>query len=307
MYDVPVAFICFKRLETAKKVFSRIREIQPKQLFIIADGPRNEEEAIKVNNVREYIESQIDWDCEVTKNYAEKNLGCKNRINTGLDWLFTKVDEAVILEDDVYPNLSFFQYCKELLEYYRDDERIMIIDGYNNCGDIDINDSYLFYDKPSIWGWATWKRAWNRNDKSMKDWPALKKSGYMTKNFLKNTAYNLIRDFDRAYYGEVDTWDFTWEYSIINNKGMSIIPRVNLVENIGGNDIDATHTDGDVTNYEVKEMTFPLVHPSEVKLDMEYKNRIEMVWEEHLKVNILKEYVKSRLPRSIANIFRNVN
>ena len=294
--DVPIIFIFFKRLETTKQVFETIKRHQPSKLLLVADGARNDDEQKQVDRVREYVESNIDWDCEVYKNYAPRNMGCKNRIISGLTWAFTEVESAIILEDDVVPNDSFFDFTAELLDYYRDDERVMMIGGYNFYGDIPISESYTFFNRTSIWGWATWKRAWDKMDAEMNGWKKLKSSGYIQKNFARNVATMLIRDFDRAYYKEVDTWDYTWEYSVVLNKGLCILPRVNLITNVGGNDADATHTFGDVKNYDISDITFPLVHPKTVDLNKAFIDELEAG---EGQVSYFKEYIKAHLPRTI--------
>jgi hypothetical protein len=58
------------------KVFEKVRQVKPNSLFIIADGPRkdNENDAVKCAEVRAIFEKKIDWDCKVFKNFSEVNL-----------------------------------------------------------------------------------------------------------------------------------------------------------------------------------------------------------------------------------------
>ena len=128
----PVAFIIFNRPDTTRIVFEEIKKAKPEKLLIIADGPRNNKpgEKERCAETRAIVEN-IDWECEVLRNYSDKNMGCKNRVASGLNWVFENVEEAIILEDDCLPDQSFFRYCQELLEKYRDDKRIMLIAGDN--------------------------------------------------------------------------------------------------------------------------------------------------------------------------------
>lgn len=128
----PVAFIVFKRPDTTEKVFEVIRKAKPPKLLVIADGPRayRPGEAENCAATRAIIE-RVDWECEVLKNYSDINLGCKQRVSSGLNWLFDLVEEAIILEDDCLPHLSFFRFCQELLTYYRDEQQITSISGQN--------------------------------------------------------------------------------------------------------------------------------------------------------------------------------
>ena len=130
--ETPITFIIFKRPDTTEKVFETIRQVKPKKLLVIADGPRTdrEGEAEKCAATRAIIE-KVDWDCEVIKNYSEINLGCAKRVSSGLDWAFNNVEETIILEDDCILQPTLFRFCEELLEKYRHDRRITSIAAQN--------------------------------------------------------------------------------------------------------------------------------------------------------------------------------
>ncbi|MFM6245941.1 MAG: FkbM family methyltransferase, partial [Dolichospermum sp.] len=128
----PVCFIIFNRPDVTQRVFQKISEAKPPKLLVIADGPRIDKvgEEQKCAATRAIID-QVDWECQVLTNYSDINLGCRKRIYTGLDWVFSQVEEAIILEDDCLPDSSFFRFCEELLEKYRDHPRIMLVCGQN--------------------------------------------------------------------------------------------------------------------------------------------------------------------------------
>lgn len=240
----PVLFLIFNRPDTTQQVFNEIRKAQPKQLFVAADGPREDrpDDIENCKKVREIIQ-QIDWDCNVSTLLREGNLGCKKAISSAIDWFFSQVDEGIILEDDCVPDQSFFPFCQELLERYRNDERIMVISGNNFLfGEKNIEDSYFFSRYPLIWGWATWRRAWNNYDVDMKLWPKFKQN-----NRIKDILQDTIQEkywadiFDITYSGNIDTWDYQWTFCCWIQNGLSVIPQVNLVKNIGF-DENASHT-----------------------------------------------------------------
>lgn len=269
----PVAFIIFKRPDTTKQVFEAIRQAKPPKLLVIADGARENqpEEAEKCAATRAIID-RVDWDCEVLKNFADENMGCRNRVSSGLDWVFETVEEAIILEDDCVPNPSFFIFCEELLEKYRDDRRIMTICGTNVLGEWKSDlQSYFFSSYYSCWGWATWKRAWNYYDVEMKLWsnPDIKKR---VREILANDQQYRIwkKLFDNVR--QADTWDFQWFLSYILQSGLVIIPSVNLVSNIGFS-AEATHTkEKDIrANLTSNTMSFPLKEPLCIVRDREYE------------------------------------
>src|SRR3954453_1153033 len=164
--ETAVALLLFRRPEETARVFERIREARPRKLFLVADGPRpgNEEDAQGCEQARAVVE-RVDWPCDVVRDFADENLGLKKRIPRGLHRVFGEAPEAIILEDDCLPHPSFFRYCAELLERYRDDERVMMISGDNfQGGRRRTPDSYYFSRYVHSWGWATWRRAWQHFD-----------------------------------------------------------------------------------------------------------------------------------------------
>ena len=243
----PVAFLIFNRPDLTQIVFEAIARVKPKKLFVVADGPRSPEEEEKCNASRNIIK-KVDWDCDVITNYSDKNLGCGRRITSGIEWVFSQVDEAIFLEDDCLPVDSFFKYCQELLEYYRHDERIMTINGSNfQSGRKRTDYSYHFTRYNSSWGWASWRRAWEHYDYEMKYWPASKQNG-MIKRLCEDPYEQRfwINLFDSMYEkpGKIDTWDHQWNYACWTQNGLATEPRMNLVSNIGLGHQDATHTTG---------------------------------------------------------------
>jgi len=262
----PVAFIIFNRPDTTKLVFSEIAKAKPSTLLVVGDGPRPNRpgEAAKVAECRRIIEL-VDWDCEVITNFSDVNLGCKGREASGIDWIFEKVNEAIILEDDCLPHNSFFRYCEELLERYRNDQRVGMISGNNfQMGHTLNSDSYYFSRYSHGWGWATWRDRWqNDYDVEMKNWPQFRDSG-LIKNCFDSNAENRYWQsiFEKTYRNIIDTYDYQWYFSFLLNGRLSILPNINLVSNIGFGH-DATHTTGSgaTSALPVGKMEFPLIHP----------------------------------------------
>lgn len=244
----PVVFIIFNRADTARRVLGAIRQARPSRLFVIADGPRSNRpgEDERCREARSVI-SEIDWECEVTTDFADINLGCRKRISTGLNRVFATVDEAIILEDDCLPEPGFFGYCEELLERYRHDRRIMHIAGTNylfgRYRERMSRQSYYFSRYNHCWGWATWRRAWERFDTSMSCWPELRHSGRL-KDILAGDEWSVPyweRAFQQVFDERLDSWSFVWTFSCWINSGLTILPTVNLISNIGFNEQGA-HT-----------------------------------------------------------------
>src|SRR4051794_11765649 len=214
----PVALIVFNRAEQTAKVFGAIRAAQPQQLFVIADGPRPgvASDSDKCAAARAVVEG-IDWPCQVFRQFAGTNLGLRRNVAEGLDWVFRNAERAIILEDDCLPDPTFFPYCEELLERYAQDPHVATISGAN-LDPVHVrpneDDSYHFSRFCHIWGWATWRRAWQLCDHEMRDWPAVRPSDWLTRKLTTSTARNFWRQhFEDSYARKKDglgTWDVAW-------------------------------------------------------------------------------------------------
>jgi len=223
-------------------VLDVLRRVRPKNLLVAADGPRNPEEAIACEQARQVI-GEVDWECAVETAYAEQNLGCGIRVYTAIDWALEKYDDVIVLEDDCIADLSFFSFCEELLERYRADERVMHISGNNFQSRQPSTDySYYFSKYTHSWGWATWRRAWRHFDWSIAGWPEAKIRGVL-ENWCDDPYERRYWAglFDQMHRGAPDVWDYQWNLSCWMQNGLSILPAVNLVSNIGHGP-DATHT-----------------------------------------------------------------
>jgi hypothetical protein len=240
----PVALLVFNRPEATARVFAAIREARPTQLLVVADGPRMDhvDEGRRCEEVREIV-GRVDWPCKVQQNYSDINLGCKQRVASGLDWVFKQVEEAIILEDDCLPDQTFFRFCQEMLYRYRNDIRVTSISGTNLLGRWkDDMQSFHFSFYSGIWGWASWRRAWHFYDVDMLLWRD-PKSRLRIKDVLGNGRLFQMwaLEFDRVTDGHIDTWDYQWTFAQLMQSGLTLTSAVNLVSNIGFN-AHATHT-----------------------------------------------------------------
>ena len=265
--QTPVAFFVFRRPETTRQVFDAISKARPAKLVLIADGPRpdREGEAEACRQVREIV-TRVDWPCDVFQNFSDANLGCGERMITGLNWVFSLVEEAIILEDDCLPDPSFFPFCQELLERYRGDDRIAYISGDNLVGEsLRPADSYYFSQIGGIWGWATWKSEWRRYDQHLSDWPKLREHQMLQQIFDEPKVVKFWTHIFDAMYEKKgpDTWDYQWLYTNLKNNSLTVVPGINLVANIGFAQ-DATHTTEADSRFMLPAYTmkFPLKHPS---------------------------------------------
>lgn len=269
----PVVMIIFKKLDTTKRVFEKVRAAAPNKLYVISDAPRKyvEGEDEKVQEVRKYIDSHIDWDCEVIRDYAEQNMGCGKRIASGLDRVFQNEEQAIILEDDCVPHDTFFRYCQEMLEHYKDDNRVLMIGGNNPVEQLyDTKEDYIFSRVPFMWGWATWKRSWNLYDYKLSTWPQNRKNPLIAQAIPNKRARCFYTtEFEVLHQGKYDdVWDYQFMYVGIMNNMFGILPSKSHVENVGFVE-DATHTYDmpDWINRNVTPVNFPIKYREDVIWD----------------------------------------
>jgi len=278
MLNTAVAFFVFNRPELTSQVFKQIQRAAPRQLFVIADGPRPDKaDDVKLCAAVLELTQQITWDCEVHTLIRSENIGCRNSIAQGLDWVFTFTDRCIILEDDCWPELSFFTFCENLLQRYENDLEVMTIGGCAPEQSEKINQSsYYFSRYPNVWGWATWKRTWDLVELNLPNWDSLRSTDWLRKQLHHEQHQHFWqRTFDKMT--ELDTWDYALVYACWLAGGLSVRPSQNLIKNIGFID-SATHTK-DPNHYlsrlSTLEMRFPLTHPLDKRPDQIIEDQIE--------------------------------
>ncbi|MBY0380317.1 MAG: hypothetical protein K2W78_00120 [Xanthobacteraceae bacterium] len=262
-----VVLFIFNRPHESRVTFEAIRAVRPERLFIVADGPR----ACRATDHSLCAEARavvadIDWPCEVHRNYSETNLGCARRVSSGLDWVFSQVEDAIILEDDCVADPSFFRFCSELLDKYRDVDRVMMIAGRSHAtvDRLPGGDSYYFSKLPRIWGWATWRRSWAKFDFDLKDRPRHRElriwPGHLFYRIIMRHILDLVLN------GDLESWAYRWFYAVNRNDGLCITPSSNLIENVGF-DEQATHTTVNDGRWRTGTcpMMFPLQHPDQIR------------------------------------------
>lgn len=294
--EIPVVLIAFRRPGVTRRNLDAIRAVRPRRLFVITDGPRpgRDEEAAQLAEVRELV-GTVDWECEVQTRHAERNLGLEANVELGLDWVFSQVDAAIVLEDDCIADPSFFHYCAELLERYRDEPRVWMIAGDNKLvpREMFAGRSYDFASWASVWGWATWADRWHahralfprdhagaedRVDATPRTADAVRPVETLPRReaLVTDAAYehfcNVARDTD----GDSRGWDHHFWVTIMSEGGLCATPAYNTVENDGYGE-GATHTRSDKEPTPAEPMPFPLVHPPAVALNEDVQRELELV------------------------------
>lgn len=303
VFETAVVFCVFNRLDTTKKVFEKIREAKPPRLYIVSDAARDSVIGEKeiVANVRNYIEQNIDWECQVHKNYAPTNMGCGRRISSGISWVFETEEQAIILEDDCVPTQSFFRYCQEMLNYYKSDERIMMISGNNPFSKhYQSEEDYLFSKVPFIWGWATWRRAWKLYDYDLKTFPDNKRNKIFKHIFPIKAYWTYMAEFESLYRHKFDTWDYQLMYAGIIHDKLNIVPAESHVFNIGFYE-ESTHTSKSPKwlIQDIKEVVFPIKYRKEIKWDDQFDKQYFITANKHGIIIRIKQLLGLDVNRSI--------
>ena len=285
LVDVPVKIDIWTRPEYQERQFNVVKAARPSILFIQSDGGRNDKEWDLIRQNRQLIENGIDWECKVYKLYEDINVGMYAKGLKTFEFIWTKVDRCVFLEDDIIPAVSFFGFCSELLEKYKDDERIECICGSNYVGVNEECDSdYFFSRRGSVWGFATWKRVCTGLD-SLK----YADSRYVYSAVLKNTEYDkytckrieAYAEKDNLYEGHVPSLEFWFDLLPSLQHQLVIIPKKNMISNIGCDENAAHSTTYNllprgirrVFNMRTYELSLPIRHPEYVFPDLDYENK----------------------------------
>lgn len=311
--STPILLLLFNRPQYLDKQLAILSQAAPTQLFVSIDGPRHDQDRAKIKQIREQLQSCIDWDCDLHIQQSRKNRGCRLGVQRGIDWFFEQVEQGIILEDDCMPSPSFFPFCSQLLDHYRDDPRVMSIAGSNLLHSVQTAESYFFSKFPFCWGWATWRRAWNLYDRDLHDWPQLRDSRWLETIFEAPAAIRYWSAiFSKTHDWKIDTWDYQWTYTLWKQSALAIVPNVNLVQNVGFAS-DATHTKIaplQLINAKALQMVFPLDHPRYIRSVLPVDGRIQrMIFDLSfsLKVrNYAPELIRQQLIETMQKLHRSV-
>lgn len=271
--STPVLMVVFNRPENTRRVFEAVRAARPERLYLAADGPRADRpgETGSTAATRAVVLEHVDWPCEVKTLLRDENLGVKRAVGGAIDWFFEQEEHGIILEDDCLPDQSFFPYCEELLDRYRDDQRVWQIGGNCYLKDRPESPSYFFSKYPHIWGWATWRDRWQNFSTTTDDFEAefTSFSDIFTSEKERDHWHRHYRDY---FDGKWDSWAYGWTWTVWKNHGLATYPTVNLVKNIGFGD-EAVHTKSWRDHRGLRkarlESIGTLQHPPKVELDRE--------------------------------------
>jgi hypothetical protein len=306
-FETPILLIIFNSPTTTQYTFDAIRSIKPRNLYVAADGPRQNhpDDNEKCILARDIIK-QIDWDCQIKTNFREANSGGAGKgVSSAISWFFQNVEEGIILEYDCVAHPDFFIYCSELLNKYRNDDTVMFIGGDNfQDGLIRGKSSYYFSPLAHIWGWATWKRVWN---KYVYDANMIDKKEFSSALKFYNKDSKVIRYWQWVFFllrnAKIDTWDYQLLFAIWLNHGVSIIPNVNLVTHLVLNNGDkgtyfTSHVDG-ITNIPTHSI-LPLLFLENQEIDISaYEYHYKKFKMEMSRIQLLYSYFRTMIPDSV--------
>ena len=275
-----ILLIIFKREDTTRRVFNRIREARPPRLYIAADGPRpnREGEREACERTRKVV-ADIDWPCDVRHLYRDENMGCGRGMSSAISWFFEYEEQGIIIEDDILPHIDFFRYCDEMLERYKDDSHIQMVAGCNYFYDgYQSAIPYYLSVFACIWGWATWRRVWLTYQFDVNELPAEDVRRKIMLRLPQGANNYFLHVYEQMCRHLIDTWDYQFVLNQIYYNRYSISPFTNMIENIGMGDVNATHTTEEnllVANHK-SQSPYPFTHPEMVVPSMEV-DRVAMI------------------------------
>ena len=276
-FDTPILFLTFNRLDHTKRVFNEIKKIKPKKFYVVSDGARGkvENEDKIVLQIREYLTSNVNWECELKTLFRNENLGCKISVSGAIDWFFRNEEMGIILEDDCLPSQSFFWYCQELLLKYKGTKKIFSITGYNFLNKWNEKDvSYFYSNLGGIWGWATWKDRWQFFDLNVNAFKEFNEQGGFERIFgNKHGKVRSLEIYNAIFKYKLDSWAYPWAVARHVNNGLVCVPSKNLVKNIGF-DFKATHTLSFTKKKSIAhDIDFPLIINSKIEADLKFDKK----------------------------------
>lgn len=319
-FDIPVCLFLFQRKDTVLRIIERIAQVQPRKMYLMSDQGRNDEECARVTACRAAAEAAIDWPCELIKDYASANRGVFQNIGLGAMRVFEQEEKAIFLEDDNLPEITFFQYCKEMLERYEENDRILWICGTNYLAQYNspANESYMFTQHLLPCGWASWRKKYvkyydayfkNYNDIVV----ARMRETYDNKSLFKQQMVSINGERTRMHKGEpFRSWDFQMCFSIRSNDLLGISPSNNQIKNIGVDTLGTHGVGNDIMTQrfcgmESHALDFPLHHPATILVDPVYEKKIGNIilyplsWRIRKPFGVLKRKIRSHLLKCFSN------
>ena len=312
MFDIPVVLIIFRRCDTMPRIIQRLAKVKPRKVYILADEGRNEKEIEQAHECRKTVESLINWDCEVVKNYAEENRGVYRNIGEGAKWVFEREEKAIFLEDDNLPETSFFRYADEMLEKYETAPEVLWICGTNYVTDMNGKESYAFTQHLLPCGWASWStkflKYYDGELSTFRD-EAHKRKFYSSysNRWLAQWQYQSVRNEVERHErtGRFISWDYQMLWSVRSNGLYGVVPLRNQITNIGvdefsihgGNSKNNVMTDR-FCEVPSKQLDFPLVHPNEIAINKSVEHQLaDIICPPHS--TVLKSLLSSKMKRLI--------
>ncbi len=281
MIKSPVLLIVYNRPDFVEHQLKLLlKQPNVSTIYIAGDGPKKtSKDRARVTEVKTVVKRLSTKTSDkvsqrIKTHFSPKNQGCQRGVESAINWFFEHETQGIILEDDCRPDPTFFVYCGELLEKYQADVRIGMISGTKPVQSVTIKDSYFFSRHSMVWGWATWKRAWQ-------DYQAVKQQGlvWLQGEAIRSALLELIslsqlKTIEKVLRGEIDTWDYIWYLTNLVQSRYCILPSHNLISNVGFLP-DATHTKLKTTQSElpVLPLRMPLKHPTVMLANHEFDQK----------------------------------
>ncbi|MGR6775457.1 hypothetical protein ACU6VG_06075 [Sphaerotilus sulfidivorans] len=235
----PVVVFAYNRADHIYRLLLSLSEnylAEISKVFVYIDGPKREGDVAAVNNVFDVVNNFSEKFGEFNVYKSDHNRGLAKLIISGVGDIVNKYGRVIVLEDDLVLSKEFLVFMNKCLVEYENDERVMHISGYSYPVNNDVADDVFFLRVPMCWGWATWRRAWQKFKKDENIFLSKHERNYIDFDGM----HNYSKQLDLNISGKINTWFIYWYISCVRNSGLSVFPNKTLVRN-GGFDASGTH------------------------------------------------------------------
>lgn len=227
MSFAPIIVFCYNRPNHLKGTIAALAEntlAKKSDLIIFSDGPKNENDQVKINEIRTYIKDISGF--KSLKTYlSDHNKGLADSIISGVTKVFETHDSAIVMEDDLRCSNDFLEYVNQALTTFKNRHDIISVSGFNfNIDKVNgYKESTALIQRASSLGWGTWKNRWEKVDWNVSDFKEFLESKER-KEALKNAGEDILPMIIKQQRGLIDSWAVRWTYHHVKNNGFCLIP-----------------------------------------------------------------------------------
>jgi hypothetical protein len=242
--SAPIAVFAYRRTDYLAEVLTaleRCPEFEHSRVYVFADGPKSREDRASVEAVRAIIRSRLRPNMTLVE--SNSNLGIFQSIVGGVTRLCNEFGNVIVIEDDVIVSPVALTWFNRALQRFAENDRVWQISAHQQfVPEFADRMEGIFLPMTTSWGWATWKRAWDRYDPGVSGWMEARHDARVRKRFDLGSSY----PYSEVMEEQLDLpsqhwdWDVRFWWNVFSANGVSLFPPRSLARNIGFDEA-ATH------------------------------------------------------------------